>query len=313
MKRTFLLTLLAAFGLTAGAQKGHPAPATPNTLLWRVSGKNLTKPSYLFGTMHLICASDIELSDSLRSAIRNADKVYLEIDMTDMMQMMSAFSHMNMREDTTLSDLLSKTDYEKVKTYFEAHANGMIPFSMLEKFKPMLVGSLMMENGPDCESPIMMEQLITQEAADNGKQIKGLETMDYQLSIFDSIPYKFQAEQLVKMVNDADKPADKSKSSDEAEMQELTNAYREQQLDQMDELIKKEDMGIARFTNLLLYQRNANWAKKLETLMEKNQLVVAVGAGHLPGDKGVINLLRKAGYKVEPVRNDMIKKKSKTI
>ena len=72
-------------------------------------------------------------------------------------------------------------------------------------------------------------------------------------------------------------------------------------------------MGIQNFTDLLLYNRNADWANKLAGLMPGNSLVVAVGAGHLPGEKGVLNLLRKAGYRVDPVKNDMIKKKVKEI
>ena len=68
-----------------------------------------------------------------------------------------------------------------------------------------------------------------------------------------------------------------------------------------------------KYADLLLYNRNRNWVKKLETLLPMEKLVIAVGAGHLPGDKGLINLLRKAGYKVEPVRNDMIRTKTKEI
>jgi uncharacterized protein YbaP (TraB family) len=131
--------------------------------------------------------------------------------------------------------------------------------------------------------------------------------MDFQLGIFDRIPYKLQAEQLVKMVENA------GHDGDDKEMKELTEAYRQQQLDIMDDLTKKEDMGIQNFTDLLLYNRNADWANKLAGLMPANSLVVAVGAGHLPGEKGVLNLLRKAGYRVDPVKNDMIKKKVKEI
>jgi uncharacterized protein len=80
----------------------------------------------------------------------------------------------------------------------------------------------------------------------------------------------------------------------------------------MDELTK-EDPTIGGFADILLYDRNANWVRKLQQLMPDNSLVIAVGAGHLPGKKGVLNLLREAGYKVEPVKNDMIKKKSKQI
>jgi uncharacterized protein YbaP (TraB family) len=79
-------------------------------------------------------------------------------------------------------------------------------------------------------------------------------------------------------------------------------------LEKLENLTKEDDMGIANFSDLLLYNRNRNWVSKLSDLMVSNSLVVAVGAGHLPGDKGVINLLRKAGYKVEPVNNEMIKK-----
>lgn len=310
MKRSFWLTIFAAIGFAACSQ----APKTKttlsgpgnNTLLWRITGRNLEKPSYLFGTMHMICANDIELSDSLRNAIKNSDKVYLELDMDDMFQMLGAMSHMTMRDDTTLADLLSRDEYKKVKDYFEDHS-GLMPFAMLEKFKPLLIESMVMEQSAGCENMIVMEQLVMQEAKEHGKEIKGLETMDYQLSIFDSIPYQLQARQLVKMVENADK------KTDEDDMKMLTDAYRMQELDKMDELTKKEDMGMQNFTDMLLYNRNANWAKKLEGLMAKNSLVVAVGAGHLPGDKGVISLLRKAGYKVEPVKNDMIKKKSKEI
>jgi uncharacterized protein YbaP (TraB family) len=312
MKRSLWLAFLASIGFSACSQppktKSSSANiATPNTLLWRISGKNLSKPSYLFGTMHMLCASDIQLSDSMRSAIRTADKVYLELDMDDMFQMLGAMSHMTMRDDTTLADLLAPDEYKKVKNYFEDYS-GLMPFSMLEKFKPLLIESMILEQSPKCENMIVIEQLVMQEAKENDKEIKGLETMDYQLSIFDSIPYRLQAQQLVKMVDNAGKD-----NEEDDEMKVLTDAYRKQELDKMDELTKKEDMGIQNFTDILLYNRNLAWARKLEGLMAKNALVVAVGAGHLPGEKGVLNLLRKAGYKVEPVKNDMIKKKTKEI
>jgi uncharacterized protein len=308
MKKSFWLTLMAATGLVIGslAQKTSSA-FDANTLLWRISGKNLAKPSYIFGTMHMICADDIELSDSLKDAIKNSDKVYLELDMDDMWQMMSAMMHMNMKGDTTLSDLLSPEDYKKVKAYFKEHSS-MIPFSLMEKYKPLLVESMIMEQSSACDNMIVIEKLVMDEAKQNDKEIKGLETFDYQLGIFDKIPYKMQAQQLVKMVNDADS----GKTDDEKEIKVLTEAYRKQEINKMDELTKS-DPGIGEFTDILLYDRNANWSKKLQELMHNNSLVVAVGAGHLPGKKGVLNLLREAGYTVEPVKNEMIKKKTKQI
>ena len=92
------------------------------------------------------------------------------------------------------------------------------------------------------------------------------------------------------------------------EFDELSNAYRSQNLDTLEAITKRDDMGISNFTEMLLYNRNAAWAKKLNGLMKDEALVIAVGAGHLPGERGVISLLRKAGYKVEPVKNDMSKR-----
>jgi len=299
---------MTAAGLVMGsyAQKPSSSPDA-NTLLWKISGKNLTKPSYVFGTMHMICANDIELSDSLKNAIRKADNVYLEIDMDDMWQMMGAMMHMTMKGDTSLADLLTPADYKKVKTYFTEHG-GMIPFSLMEKYKPLLVESMIMEQAKPCDNMIVIEQLVMEEAKKNQVEIKGLETFDYQLGIFDKIPYKLQAEQLVKMVDEAKSGND---SADD-EIKVLTEAYRQQEINKMDELTK-DDPGIGDFTDILLYDRNANWSTKLQELMPGNSLVVAVGAGHLPGKKGVLNLLRQAGYTVEPVKNEMIKKKTKDI
>ena len=301
MKKIFWLTLLAAFGLTGAAQ------TTNNTLLWRITGKNTTKPSYLFGTIHMICATDIQLSDSLKIAIHNADKVYLELDMDNMFEMLGALGKMKMRNDTTLSDLLTKEEYQKVKEYFNKKG-GLIPFSMLETYKPMLAASTLMEQNMDCDNMIVMEQLVMEEAKKSSKEIKGLESVNFQMSIFDSIPYTLQAKQLLKYVEDEGK----GESSGSKELEALTKAYRNQELKKLEDLINS-DQSLGGFNDILLYNRNANWVKKLQTLLSSGSIVIAVGAGHLPGEKGVINLLRKAGYKVEPVKNEMIRKRMKEI
>ncbi|MDQ3277851.1 MAG: TraB/GumN family protein [Bacteroidota bacterium] len=309
MKKCLWLTaLVICAGLVANGQKAKaPAPARNNTLLWRISGKDLSKPSYLFGTMHMLCADDIVLSDSLKSAIASADDVYLELDMENLFEMMGAMQHMSMRNDTTLADLLTREEYNAIKKHFE-EKGSMLPFNMLETYKPLLTASMLAEQQvSSCDKVISMEQLIMKEAKQHSVDIKGLETMNFQLGIFDKIPYRLQAKQLHKMITEA------GSSKNDNSMKILTDAYRKQQLEMLEEITMKEDMGIQNFTELLLYSRNSNWAKKLQTLMKERALVVAVGAGHLPGKRGVINLLRQAGYKVEPVKNEMIRKMVKEI
>ena len=303
MKKIILWGLVCAAGLTAFSQSS----VSQNTLLWRISGKNLSKPSYLFGTIHLLCANEIGLSDSLKAAIRTTDRVYLELDMDNLFEMMQAMQKMKMRNDTTLSDLLPEADYKKVKAFF-AGKKSLIPFSVLETYKPMLAASMIMQTAFECEEAISMEQLIMQQAKEYDREIKGMETMAYQLSIFDSIPYGVQATQLLSFINDSESEAKASK-----DYEEMASAYRNQELDKLEKLINKEEHGIQQFTDILLYKRNDNWVKKMDGIFSSGPAVIAVGAGHLPGEKGVINLLRKAGYKVEPVENRMLPVGQKVI
>src|ERR1700761_7048123 len=99
--------LLAAGLLTAVLGFGQATKNTKiaHTLLWKITGKGLTKPSYLFGTMHILCADDAILSDSLKGAIRQCDEVYFEINLSDMAGMMNSMRYMRMNDNTSLSDL----------------------------------------------------------------------------------------------------------------------------------------------------------------------------------------------------------------
>jgi len=281
--------------------KDEPAPG--NSLLWKVEGNGLEKPSWIFGTIHMLCKDDAVLSDNMRQVIRDCDVVYMEMDLDNIFEMMGAFSKLKMTGDTTLRDLLSEKDYSKVKAYFEEKST-MLPFSVLETYKPMMASSLLSEGDLPCEGATSMEQIIMGAAKQQGKKIKGLETMAQQAGFLDSIPYKYQAAELVKYIDSAG--TDNGQST---MMNQLFDAYRNQDLKKLEDLMLDSDAGMSSFSDILLYRRNANWVVKLKTLMTEKSLLVAVGAGHLPGDKGVINLLRKAGYKVTPVENKRIRTK----
>jgi uncharacterized protein len=263
-----------------------------NTLLWEISGKDLNQSSYLFGTMHLLCAEDAKLSDSLRLAINTVKEIYFEIDLDNMMETMGALKYLNMNGNKKLSDLLSAGDYTKVKNYFTAN-KVMIPLSMMDRFKPYFITALISESKFPCATKDGMEQVIMKYASKNKKPIYGLETIQYQASVFDSIPYENQATDLVKMIDSAGK-------GDEDSDLKLIEVYRSQDLNQMMELTAGEG-GVGQYLDLLLYKRNANWVNKMPGLMKDKQILFAVGAGHLGGEKGVIHLLRKAGYSIRPM------------
>ena len=122
-----------------------------------------------------------------------------------------------------------------------------------------------------------------------------METMQFQASVFDSIPYEWQAKELMKNID--------SFSFYKKEFADMVNLYKSQQLDSMQTALSKSEFGSDEYEDLLLNDRNKKWVKELNDIMKSESVFVAVGAGHLTGEQGLINLLKKEGYTVEPLAN----------
>jgi uncharacterized protein YbaP (TraB family) len=299
----FAATYIPACSQTAKNNADKKAiPPSSNTLLWKISGNGLQNPSYLYGTIHMICGSDAGLSTNFKDVIAKSDAVYLEVDMDNLFEMLGAVTALQMKGDTTLEDLYSPEEYERVKKYFHDN-NSMIPFDMLKQFKPMLASSLLDQKGMQCDDAVAIEQLIMEEARKSKKSIKGLETLKYQASVLDSIPYKMQAMQLLAYIDSSNAGVQDNGSK------EMMDAYKDQDLKKLETLMMTTEPGMNVYYDILLYNRNRNWVRKLKDLLPQKSLVIAVGAGHLPGEKGVINLLKKEGYEVTPVENKIVKTK----
>ena len=119
--------------------------------------------------------------------------------------------------------------------------------------------------------------------------------MQFQASVFDSIPYEWQAKELLKNID--------SFSVYKKEFDAMLSSYKDQRLDSMQTMLSQNEFGAGEYEDLLLNDRNKNWVAQLNTIMKSESVFVAVGAGHLIGEMGLINLLKKAGYKVEPLEN----------
>ncbi|WP_431216668.1 TraB/GumN family protein [Puia sp. P3] len=262
--------LTAAIGIGCHAQKQTQTTAqspAAHTLLWRISGKGITKPSYLYGTMHVLCADDVALSDSLKAVIAHCDELYFEINLSDMAGMLSSMKYMRMNDSKRLSDLLKPDEYAKVKDYFAKHAS-MLPFGMLERFKPMLISGLIEQQGMECQTADGMELMIMKEGRPYRKPVRGLETAEFQAGLFDSIPYELQAKELVSYIDSMD--------INSKMMRELVELYKRQDLEGIDRLSQKDDNGISGYMDMLLYNRNRKWATALDSLLTK---IVAGGGG----------------------------------
>jgi uncharacterized protein YbaP (TraB family) len=123
----------------------------------------------------------------------------------------------------------------------------------------------------------------------------GLESVQFQATLFDSIPYETQAKDLLNYIDSID---NYKKST-----AEMVAVYKSQDLDKLDSLVRKSDPSMNSYMDLLLYGRNRKWVQQMPNIMMEGTLLFAVGAGHLPGEQGVINLLRQKGFTVKPVAN----------
>jgi len=293
MKMNLIMSMLAFLGLSCSSQPAPEKATDNNTLLWEVSGNGLKQPSYFFGTMHILCAGDAAISPNFNKVINKVGQVYFEIDMDDLMQMFGGMGAMGMADGKKLKDLYSEADYEKVKAYFEQ--NGQLPFSMIENFKPLLLSAMVGEDAMDCPQKDGMELRIMELATKRKLEIKGLETMAFQAGIMDSIPYDEQAKQLLESIDSA--------GTQKVQMAQLVAEYKGQNLDSIEALTKSEEGGVSKYLDLMLYSRNRNWAEQFGAIAKEKSTLFAVGAGHLPGVEGVLNLLRKKGYTLKAMKN----------
>lgn len=293
MKMSFVMSLFAFLGISCSSQPVPEKALNNNTLLWEISGNGLKQPSYFFGTMHILCSSDATISPNFNKVINKVGQVYFEIDMDDLVQMIGGMGAMAMTDGKKLKDLYTEAEYEKIKTWFDK--NGQLPFSMLESFKPLLLSSMVGEAAMSCPEKDGMEMRIMELATKKKLEIKGLETMAFQAGVIDSIPYEEQAKELLEAIDSA--------GNQKVQMDQLVQEYKGQNLDSIDALTKSEEGGVSKYLDIMLYSRNRNWVAQFDAIAKEKSTLFAVGAGHLPGEEGVLALLRKKGYTLTPMKN----------
>jgi uncharacterized protein len=295
----FWALLIAFFAASAckTVQKTAYAPdkivPAEKSLLWKVSGNGLKKNSYVYGTIHLIPKSQYTVPGHVRAALGESKQVAFEIDMRDMTNIFKQLALINkvmMRNGKRLKDLLSAEDYAFVK---EKMNQKGLSVGIMERIKPMFLSMVLTndESTAAAEKMTSVEMELYGIVKKQGLASTGLETLNYQIGIFDAIPYETQAKMLVEGLRQAEEGDD--------EYAKMLDMYKSEDITAMQSMMDADDGG--EYQELLLDRRNQNWIPIMGQLMKDRPTVFAVGAGHLGGQKGVIALLRKEGYMVEPV------------
>ncbi|WP_247237683.1 TraB/GumN family protein [Telluribacter sp. SYSU D00476] len=281
--------LLIGLSIAATSARAQ-APQEPS-LLWEISGKGLTKPSYLYGTIHLICPGDFILEEVLKERLQKAEQLTLELDMDDPGMMMSMAQLMLMKDNKQLSTLLPQEDYLRLNQFFrDSVGMNITPF---ERAKPFVLMSLLFNRVLNCQ-PQSYEMTLVGLAKKQQIEVVGLETVAEQMAVFDTIPYQDQARMLVQMIDNLPKAR--------TEFTQMVNLYKKQDVAGLHKMTLESDFDMQGQEETLLYGRNRRWIPLMANMMGQKSTFFAVGAAHLGGTEGVIALLRKQGYKVVPVR-----------
>ena len=292
----FRLVLLVFIIGSCNAQSGGDKLVTNkdnNSLLWEVSGNGLAEPSFIFGSFHLLCKNDIHFSEQLLKALKGSAEVYFELNLDDPSVLLGGLLLMNMNQGKKLKDLYSPEEYAKVVQFFKDSLHTSM--LLFEGMKPAFLESMLYPKMMPCSNISGVEEELMLEAKKEKKKIEGLETIAFQASVFDSIPYAEQAKELLQTID--------SLNSFKKLFDTMTSVYKSQQLDEIEKMFSKTEFGMEENRDLLLNNRNKEWVKQLKLIMKKQSVFVAVGAGHLVGDLGLINLLKKEGYLLRPLRN----------
>lgn len=301
--KKFFLTLAAAL-LSATAMQAQ--------LLYKISGDSLRAPSYIIGTHHLANVAFIEKISGVKDALTETEQVYGEID-TQLMQNPDSAKAMQqamlLPEGKTLKTVLTAEQYKKLDAFITkmmgvglshpqvgAQFQNLQPMALETQLRLLLY---MQNHMSEFDPTSSFDAYFQAQAKKNNEPVAGLETMQQQLDLlYRSAPLQRQVERLMCLIDNTDWNLQL--------MEKLTKAFYAQDMTAIEQCIAEQQNNTCDATeeelDALIYRRNADWAQRMTSIMAQKPTFFAVGAAHLPGEKGVLQLLRTAGYTVEAVQ-----------
>lgn len=261
---------------------------SPKSLLWRISGKGLKEPSYLYGTMHISNKEVFRFGDSVYKAIERSQGLAIEVNPDEMASEIVKSIAIGDSEGVRISEKMDKKEFDSYKKglskKFKKDAEEITTEDILKE-KNKWIQEYMMKG----EMPTFMDAFLYNIARKQGKWIGGIEDLADQINLHEDLFDKSDLDILL---------AD----------QEMAESEMEKSIDEMIRIYVSEDIDrLLNYTNserekdILLTRRNVKMARRMDSLSAIRTMFFAVGAAHLAGDSGVISLLRKRGFSVDPV------------
>lgn len=261
------------------------------SLLWRITGNDMKRPSYIFGTMHMICKDDYVWTPAMKKSLKASKEVCFEMDMDDPSLMTEVATGMIDYSGKTLQDYFSEEDYKILERYFADSLE--VNIAMFTQLKPTALVTFLAQEGLACNNMVSYEIRIMEEAKKLKLEVTGLEHPQEQIALLESLPTDTIIHEVLRMI--------KGKQNNADEYERLVKAYKMQDIATLYSLMTETDQNKISL-NAFLDERNIKWIERMEERMDQQPVFFAIGAGHLWGTNGVINLLREKGYKIQAVK-----------
>ena len=289
------LILFLTFAGTIQAQESNAPAEERKSLLWKAVPDTGEMTIYIYGTMHLIPKDDFHLGAGLKKAFFASDVLVMELELNEE-SMMRAMGKMWLPGGQTLEDIMQMEAFDSLKSYLlDTLQMEDLQYKMAIRMKPFLATQLFYGDMMG-DSPASFELTFKSMADSAGMDITGLETIEEQIAVIDSIPLDEQIDMLMQGVRGENEFGD--------EFETMIAIYKSQNLDSLYGFMMKDSSGMMDYENVLLRKRNENWVERIAGFEEKKVYFIAVGAGHLAGPYGLLHLLEERAYKVVPLSTE---------
>jgi uncharacterized protein YbaP (TraB family) len=288
MKHLKLFAAVLGFTLTCSFSQAQEEVKLENSVLWKVEHPALEKPSYLLGTLHLMCAEDFIIPGKVTKALEESDALVLEVNFSDPNEMKTMQE--SMRNPTKISEELSEEQYRELDKLVTKMTT--MPLSTYDAYGLSMLNSILLPTMLPCSEIKLMENELTLLATNHKKPVFALEKVSQQLEMIrNAYPTEFALKQLMLF------------ESYKKDFDNAILAYKNEDIATAVDWISKEDYMDENATTVMLIKRNLDWVEKMPGMMKERSNLFAIGAAHLTNDTGIIQLLRKEGYSVTAVTN----------
>ncbi len=256
------------------------------SLLWELSKEGFQK-SFVFGTMHVKSQRAFHRLDLLGTILKHVEVFAAEYDL-DQLRSTEDGSFMRIPEEQTISGFLGKQKYKRIQNAI--HKAFGVDIAPLDRIYPLLIVNLIGESTLSSDFSLPLDVYLWEMSKGLSLRLEGIETFESQQRIFQKIKLKDQ----VKMLKDLSRNTSKYRKS----INRMASLYEDEQIRL---LYKQGRKSLGKYKNLLLYSRNHIMAKRFEQIAKEDQLLFAIGAGHLAGKYGVLKLLKNKDWKIKPI------------